>query len=174
MENRITNHKEYVITTEEGTEKGLFFRSPLQKVTFDGYYDNPKFSAWKYLKDIQNPIRRMYEILIGNGNIVKHIKEWSEDIDWCGFNGNILCLPIYFKRKYRKLRAISNGDNNIQEIISYGFESPFEICAGACAIENTTVLLKNGKRIKMRRKKYYHFTYSHIVKEVIDTDVIAK
>lgn len=29
MENRVVNYKGYVISTEEGTEKGLFFRNPL-------------------------------------------------------------------------------------------------------------------------------------------------
>lgn len=71
MENRVVNYKGYIISTEEGTEKGLFFRNPLQEVSFDAYYDKPKMSAWKYLHDIKNPFRRVFEILIGNGNIVK-------------------------------------------------------------------------------------------------------
>ncbi len=170
MENRTVNYKEYVINTEEGKEKGLFFRNPLQKVGFDGYYDDSMFSAWKYKKDIKNPIRRLYEILIGNGKIVKNIDEWAENSDFGGFTGNILCFPIYFKRKYRKLVAYSCGNGNIQKIVSYGFESEFNECGGDCDIEKTDILLKNGKHIRIKRKEQYHYTYEHIIKEIIDTE----
>lgn len=173
MKTRIENHKSYVIETEEGEEKGIFFRSPIQKVSFDAYHDTPMFSPWKYKVSIQNPIRRFYEILIGNGNIVKNINKWIEMCDFGGFDGNILTFPIYFKRKYRKLRAVSTcSDDNIYEIKSYGFESPYEICSGACDTEKTIVKLKNGKRIKIKRHQYYNYTYSHIIERVIDSGVI--
>lgn len=92
-------------------------------------------SAWEYLHDIKNPFRRLFEIIIGNENIVKNIKEWSKDADWGGFTGNILSCPIYFKREYRRLNAVSSEDDNIQEINSYGYESEFEICNGHCNME---------------------------------------
>lgn len=169
MENQVVNYKGYVISTENGMEKGLFFRNPLQKVYFDAYYNESVLSAWKYLNDIKNPIRRLYEILIGNGNIVKNIKKWSERCDWGGFNGNILCSPIYFHREYRKLVAHSCEDDNIQKIISYGYESEFNMCSGGCDVEKTIIHLKNRKNIRIKRKNQYHFTYAHIVKEIIDT-----
>lgn len=173
MKNQITNYKDYTIITEEGTQKGIFFRNPLQKVSFDAYYDEPKLSAWKYLHDIKNPIRRMYEILIGNRNIVKNIQKWSENYDWGGFTGNILCFPIYFHREYCKLTAVScSKDANIQEIHSYGYESEFESCAGGCDVEKTKVKLRNGKRIRIVRKGNYYFTYAHIAKKVIDSGSI--
>lgn len=172
MENRVVNYKGYVISTEEGKEKGLFFRNPLQKVSFDAYYDDPILSAWKYIKDIENPIRRLYEILIGNGNIVRNIKEWSENCDWGGFNANIICFPIYFKREYRKLVAHSCESDNIQKIVSYGYESEFNMCAGECDMEKTVIHLKNGKNIRIKRKEQYHFTYEHIIKKIIDTGII--
>ena len=174
MENRVVNYKGYVISTEEGTEKGLFFRNPLQKVSFDAYYGESKMSAWKYLHDINNPFRRVFEILIGNGNIVKNIKEWSNDVDWGGFTGNILCCPIYFKREYRRLNAVSSGSDDIQEINSYGYEGEFEICAGHCKTEKTVIRMKNGKKIRIKRGESYHFTYEHLVKEIIDMGVISE
>lgn len=174
MKNRVINYKGYVISTEEGTEKGLFFRSPLQKVSFDAYYDEPKMSAWKYLHDIKNPFRRFFEILIGNGNITKNIKEWSNDADWGGFTGNILCCPIYCKREYRRLNAVSSGSDDIQEINSYGYEGEFEICNGHCNIEKTVIKMKNGKKIRIKRGESYHFTYEHLVKEIIDTGVVGE
>lgn len=174
METRIVNYKGYVISTEEGKENGLFFRNPFQKVSFDAYYDESVLSAWKYLKDIKNPIRRLYEILIGNGNIVKNIEKWSKDCDWGGFNANILCFPIYFKREYRKLVAHSCEGGNIQKIASYGYESEFNMCSGECDMEKTVIHLKNGKTIRIKRKEQYHFTYEHIVKEIIDTGAIKK
>jgi len=174
MKNKVVNYKGYVISTEEGIEKGLFFRNPLQKVDFDAYYDDPKMSAWKYLDEIKNPIRKVLEFLIGNGNIVKNIEEWSNDADWGGFTGNILCCPIYFKRAYRKLNAVSSGSDNIQEINSYGYESEFEICSGHCYMEKTTIRMKNGKKINIRRSESYHFTYEHLVKEIIDTGIVGE
>lgn len=174
MENKVENYKGYVISTEEGTERGLFFRNPLQRVNFDAYYDEPKMSAWKYLSNIKNPIRRTFEILIGNGNIVKNISEWSNDANWGGFTGNILCFPIYFKRVYRRLKAVSSGNDDIQEINSYGYESEYEICNGHCDREKSVIELKNGKKIKIKRNGSYHFTYGHLVKEIIDTGVVGE
>lgn len=173
MKTTLSNHKSYVIETEEGIENGIFFRSPIQKVDFDAYYGNMRFSAYKYMKQIQNPIRKLYEILIGNGNIVRNINKWNESMDFGGFIGNILCIPIYFERKYRKLKAIStNNTDNIQEIRSYGFESEFNECGGACKIEKTVVTLNNGKKLKLTSKDYYHYTYAHIIEKVIDTGVL--
>lgn len=168
MKNRVVNYKNYVISTEEGTEKGIFFRCPLQNVSFDGYVEDPLFSMWKYLEAIKNPVRRFYEILIGNGEIVKNLAEWVEDYDFAGFSANIICFPIYFKRGYRKLHAISCDDDNIKEITSYGYESEFETCSGYCAMEKTIIRLKNGKKIKIKRGEQYHFTYEYIVKEILD------
>lgn len=173
MENRVVNYKGYVISIENGTKKGLLFRNPLQEVNFDAYYDEPKVSAWKYLYDIKNPFRRFFEILIGNKNIVKNIKKWSNDVNWGGFTGNILCCPIYFQRDYRRLNAVSNGSDNIQKINSYGYESEFETVAGHCDMEKTIITMKNGKRIKIKRRKSYHFTYEYLVKEIIDSGIIS-
>lgn len=131
-------------------------------------------SAWKYLHDIKNPFRRAFEILIGNGNIVKNIKEWSNDADWGGFTGNILCFPIYFQKEYRRLKAVSSGSDDIQEINSYGYEGEFEICAGHCDMEKTVITMKNGKKIKIKRGESYYFTYEHVVKEIIDTGVVSE
>ena len=175
MGNRVVNYKNYTISTEEGCKRGIFFRNPLQKVDFIVMYGNEandRVSAYKYSNDIKNPIRRLYEILIGNGNIVKNIYKWSESIDFAGFSANILCFPIYLKREYRKLTAHSCGDDNIKTIESYGYEKEFNICSGACHIEKTRIHLKNRKKIKIKRKKYYHFTYEHIIKEIINTGII--
>lgn len=172
METNVINHKDYVITTTEGLEHGLFFRSPIQNVFFDGYYDNTKFSAYKYMDKIQNPFRRFYEILIGNKSVVKNINDWSNEIGWGGVCANILCFPIYFKREYRSLTAIStNANDNIQFIKSYGYESEFNYCSGDCVREKTVMILKNKKCIKFNKKEQYHFTYSHIIKRVIDDGI---
>lgn len=172
MENLVANYKGYVIIIEKGVEKGIFFRSPLQKVFFDAYYGETKLSAWKYANSIGNPIRKFYEILIGNGRYVKNIKQWLDDIDFAGFHGNIMCFPIYFKREYRKLVAQSCGNDNIQKIESYGYESEFEYCGGCCDIEKTIFHLSNGKSIRIKRRKTFHFTYMHIIEQIINTGII--
>ena len=162
-------YKNYVIMTTEGIQHGIFFRSPIQKVDYDAYYDNPRFSAWKYLNQIKNPFRKLYEILIGNYRIVKNIQEWSNDINWGGFRANILCSPIHFRREYRQLSAIStNAHDNIQCVDSYGYESEFNSCVGDCVCEKTSIKLKTGKWLKFKKTEQYYFTYEHIIKRIID------
>jgi len=34
MKSAVRNYKDFVIKTEEGVEKGLFFRSPIQRIDF--------------------------------------------------------------------------------------------------------------------------------------------
>lgn len=179
MKTNVENYKNYVISTEEGTEKGIFFRSPIQKVFFDGYNFEAKMSAWDYLGAIENPFRRFFEILMGNREIIKHGNEWSDDISFGGFYVNILCFPVYFHREYRKLNAVlsqafsaSPVNENIVTIVSHGYESQYNECAGACAIEKTTIYLRNKKKIKKKKKEYYYYTYSHVVKKIIDTGEI--
>lgn len=173
MENRISNYKNYIIITEEGTERGIFFRSPIQKVDYDTYYEEG-FSAWSYKEEVKNPLRKIYEILIGNKNVIDNIEKWSKYGDWAGFSANILCFPIYFKREYRKLKAISNNDtDNITEINSYGYENEFNYCGGNCEIERTSVKLRSGKTIKIKRREQYNFTYTHIIKDIIDNGRIS-
>ena len=164
----------HVITTEEGIQFGIFFRNPIQKISFDAYYCNyDKISAWAYKNKIKNPIRRLYEIIIGNKDIVDHIEEWSQNIDWGGFKANVLMSPVYFSRVYRKLKSVSsNPDDVIQKVVSYGYEGPYNICSGACHIERTRITLKNGKRIRLKMKDYFHYTYSHIVEKMLSSGKI--
>lgn len=173
METDVINYKGYTIYTEEGTEKGIFFRWPIQKVDFDAYYGHAKFSVGKFARNIKNPIRRLYEIMIGNGNAVKNIDNWLCDLDFGGFLGNIMCSPIYFKREYRKLSATPNSENaNFKSIESYGYEGPFNECGGVCALEKTIFKIANGKTIKSKRKTSYYYTYAHVIKNVINNNQI--
>ena len=174
METRTTKYKNFVIDTETGIERGLFFRKPIQKVTFDAtfdvFYDEPSLNAWKYADDIKRPIRRLYEVILGNSSIINNIEKWKEDINWGGFSANILCCPIYFKREYRKLKALSVNEDNIQSIVSYGYEGEYNDCAGNCVVEKTIIILKNGKRIKKKIRGSYKYTYERMVKEIIDEE----
>lgn len=175
MEIRTTIHNNHVITAEEGTQFGIFFRSPIQKISFEAYYNDimEKISAWRYKEKIKNPIRRLYEILIGNKNIVDHIEEWAQSMDWGGFDANVIMSPIYFSREYRRLKAVSSSpDDVIQKVVSYGYEGPYNYCSGSCHIERTRIYLRNGQRIRLKMKDYYHYTYTHIVEKMISSGVI--
>ena len=170
-ETRLIDYKSFVITViEDDVQKGLFFRNPIQKIFFDacGYSDSQ--SAQRYAKKVKNPIRRIYEILIGNGKIIKNIDSYFDDIEFGGFDANIICPPIYFKRKYRKLHAI-NTDNtcNIKEIKAFGYENPFNFFHGKCEKEVTTIITSNNKKMKLKeRKGEYKFTYAYEIKNLID------
>ena len=171
FENVVKNYKNFVIKSEEGIEKGLFFRSPIQKVDF-GTWDEDKFNAYTYLSKIKNPLFKFMEILKGNRNIVDNIEGWAEEDngDWAGFKANVLCLPIYFSRVFRRLEAISQTlDTNIQIIKSYGYESQFNKCGGSCVIEKTVFKLKNGKKIKVSKPGNFKYTYEFKIEEVIDS-----
>lgn len=171
----VTEYKDYAIVTTEGAQRNIFFRSPMQKIELDAYYpERDDISAWVYLDEINSSkIRRIYEQIIGNKNVVNNINEWSERLSWGGCTINRLVPPIYFHRFFRKLTATClNKDKNIQAIESYGYESEWNICSGACAIEKTTITLKNGKKIHLINKDYYKFTYEHVVKEFIDKGTI--
>lgn len=174
-QNKITEYKGYVISTESGIEKGIFLRNPIQNIMFefDVFGDYAKFSAYKYIEKIKNPIRALYEILIGNGKIVKDVSKWSKENDIEGFHANILCCPIYFKRKYRKLDAkCTNQHSDIRRIVSFGYESEFENCAGGCELETTIIKIKTIDNQVIKRIGTYHFTYEHIVKQIIDSGMI--
>ena len=178
MKNDVINYKQFAIYTEEGTKKGIFFRRPIQKVEFDAYYGNSKFDAWEYYHKIKKPMRRFYEYLIGNRKTIRDITEIVETVRtdcWAGFTANILCSPIYFKRDYRKLIALSTDKNtNIQSIHSYGYESAFNTCAGYCECEKTSIKLKNGKTLKFKEYVQYHYTYWHTIKQIINGDKITQ
>lgn len=181
MEPDVCEYKGYIIATQEGVQKGIFFRSPLQRVSFDAYGENvpDKISAWKYLNAIKNPIRRFYEILIGNRKIVSTIDQMANRCDWGGFNANILCSPIYFKREFRRLSAYSCIDSNIKRIESYGYEGIYNICAGDCKVERTKIYIarrfatfSNTRIVRIKRFNTYYYTYKHIAKEIIDSGYI--
>lgn len=166
METKILNYKDYVISTKQGFKSGIFFRSPLQKI-------DREFMAWSeddisYFNSLDNKFIRIIETIIGNGKIIKNMKDMIDN-DYCGAVFNKLCSPIYFKRQCRELTAISqNDDNNIKEIVSCGYESEFETCSGGCVVEKTKFRLKNGKTITYKLKNAYNYTYEHIVKEILD------
>ena len=177
MEGTVYEYKNYTIDTEEGEQKGIFFRNPLQKIYYEAYCNvpDPKMSAWVYLEAIaKNPIRRFYERIIGNGQVIKNIREWAEHDNWAGFKAYRLFSPIYFTRQYRKLTAQSDVDNFILAVESYGYEPPFNITSGTCHIEKAVIRLRDGKRVKITRKGNYHFTYAHVVTEMIDTQIVTK
>lgn len=166
-------YKDYIITVIDGIEKGIFFRSPIQSVHFDAIgWGDELFNAQSYQRAIKNPLRRAYEFIIGNGKILENIEEWAKDDRWGGFYGNILCFPIYFKRKYCKLEAKALDGGDIKKVVSYGYESEFNVCAGNCHKETTTITLKNGEQVKIKRKGVYKFTYLHVIKDIIDTGKI--
>jgi len=170
----VENYKNFVIKAEEGIERGLFFRSPIQKVEF-GTWDEDELNAYTYLSKIKNPLFRLKEILIGNRNIISNIERWAEEDngDWAGFKANILCLPFYFNRVFRRLEAISQSlDTNIQVIKSYGYESQYNKCGGSCMVERTVFKLRNGK-IKVSKPESFNYTYRHKVEEIINSDNVV-
>lgn len=173
----IRRHKNFMVSTESYTQTGVFFRFPIQKVSFDGYYGGSKFDCYKYLESLKNPVRRVFEILIGNKRVVEHGNEWADEDGFAGFSANILCSPVYFKRECRKLEAVrvscdGSLSPSIESIKSWGYEGEFNGVSGRCELEKTVVTLNNGKKFKFKKTDQYHFTYYHIVQKVLNSDLI--
>jgi len=173
--NEVRNYKHFVINTEEGVERGVFFRNPIQKITFDIWAEKRLFNANYYLRKVKNPFFRFFEKMKGYSYIINNIEKWSENDDWAGFLANILCFPVYFERRYRKLTAESTSeDTNIQSIQSYGYESQYNTCNGNCILEKTIFKLKNNKKIKIKTYENYNFTYRFKIQRIIDSDNITE
>ena len=172
---RSITYNDYLITEEQGTQFGIFFRSPIKKIYFNAYYcNNPTISAYVYKDRLKKSIHRLYEIIIGNKDIVDNIEEWSQNNNWAGFYANTLISPIYFSRNYRRLKTVSSNPNNtIRKVVSYGYEGPYNYCFGACHIERTRIILKNGKRIRLKVKDRFRYTYTHIIEEMISSSNIG-
>lgn len=149
----------------KGKEKGIFFRSPIQEVLFD--MDDDKFSVGNYIKWLKNPVFKKFQYLIGNSSIVDNLESWTDDYDFAGFSGKILCSPIYFSRNFRSLKMKSRKNTEIKGIISKGYESPYETVSGGCDKEETSILFKNGKICKITEYEQYKYTYVHISEKLI-------
>lgn len=170
----------YTVISAKYTAHGIFFRNPIQKVCRDAYYvgfvkdDSRVMNAYRYMDAIKNPIRRFYEILLGNGDVVRNIEKWSQDIDFAAVTTKMLCSPIYFRREERSLIAIdTSGQQNISEIRSRGYESEFETCSGCCEKEWTTIKLKGLKGCKKIRRVcrgHYCYTYFTTIKDLVKED----
>jgi len=178
FENNDNKKNNIVIYTNEIKKRGIFFRSPIQKVSFhEDFDDTYPFEVYHYIDSYKKSVfRRFYERLIGNGKIIKNGEKWSKEENFYGFSANILVFPIYFWRKERILEAVSYDDTLIKKVKSHGYESRYNDCSGACTIEKTTVYLKDGlrkgKKIHICKKGEYHFTYSHITEKIFETNEI--
>lgn len=167
MENRITNYKSYTIHTQSRYKRGVFFRNPRQKIYYNAMCDGADISG--YLEKIKNPLRRLYEICLGNRDVMHNLGKWMNELDFAGCTIYAIRCPIYFKRKTRTLTAVDNSNKrNIAEIQSSGYESEFNYCDGDCEIERTKIKCKSGKTIRIVNKGQFHYTYAHIVEEIID------
>lgn len=51
----------------------------------------------------------------------------------------------------------------------YGLQgiTNFELCSGGCEKEKTLIKIKDKRKIRFVTKKYYHYTYGHICKELL-------
>lgn len=86
---------------------------------------------------------------------------------------NVLCSPIYFKRHFRKLSAVSTDkDSKIQYIWSYGYGNYNYHHFRECDKEITHIGLNGGTCIEMKRSEKYHYTHEDIIKKIIDTQEI--
>lgn len=164
---KIEKEEGFIITTNTGVARGLFFRLPVQTLDLE-YWIKGKRSLTRYTEVIKNPTRRIFEILIGNGSVIKNINKWEEEQDFGGVRIRTLCLPFYFKRNFRQLKAISTNKNSaIERIISYGYDDEFVYVSGECIKEKTKIIPRSGKIWNVVRKDTYQYTYRNMVKQIL-------
>ena len=166
----------YIIFTDEGIQTGIFFRSPIRKITYEVYpYSSEHFSLAIFAQDCKDSrLFRIFQYLIGNRKIIKTIMEEKDlflDQDLFGIEGNILISPIYFKRNYRALDIINmNDDIPIEYISSFGYDDKYNRVSGYCSKETTVIHHKYKKKeTRLRTGNKYLYTYLHIAKELIKT-----
>lgn len=165
----------YIIFTDEGMETGIFFRSPIRKITYEVYpYSSEHFSLAIFAQDCKDSILfRIYQYILGNKELVKSVmkEDLFKDPYLFGMEGNIVISPIYFKRKYRALDIINmNDDIPINYISSFGYEDEYNMIAGYCTKETTVIHHKYKKKeTRLRTGNKYLYTYLHIAKELIKT-----
>lgn len=158
----------YIVYTSEGTEYGVFFRSPIQKVMFSDMCNEDKFNCWTYINKLKSRWFRLRQKLLGNGDIVNSVKDHANSYDFAGFNANILTSIVYFKRDFREASVESFGSNTpILKIKSEGFENPYNAVSGHCEKETTIFTFWNDKKQKETRKGQYYNTYFHIVRDLL-------
>lgn len=158
----------YIVYTSEGTEYGVFFRSPIQKVMFSDMCNEDKFNCWTYINKLESRWFRLRQKLLGNGDIVNSVKDHANSYDFAGFNANILTSPVYFKRNFRKASVESSDSNTpILKIKSEGFETPYNVVSGRCEKETTIFTFWSGKKQKETRRGQYYNTYFHILRDLL-------
>ena len=169
----ILKNENVTIEHAEGIETGLFFRKPIQRVqiTTDSYGNESRsgyhHSVYIYMKRCKNPIRKLYEYILGNKESIRQIILNQDDISFYGVKVNVLCSPIYFSRRFRSLKAISENPRSLVfGVESKGYESNFNLVSGACVVEKSTIDYADGHAEKQVSKGKYDLTYPYSVKEM--------
>lgn len=149
---------------EEKTEKGIFFRSPIQRVEKETYsFGDGKDYAYYWL----NTAKKYVIPYLLNCITYNSKKKFVEENDAAGIVVNELCWPIYFYRNVRRSYfRLENHPDGIKEIFSWGEEPYKNNCSGACMFEKTKIVFGNGDVKKIYRGSgSFHYTYAHVIEE---------
>lgn len=167
----MTNCKDSISITSilpEGTEYGIFFRNPIQKVYKDNFlgecYNWKKTAIFKLIPFLLN-VKLWFKC-------TKWFKIDSLD-DLAGFNVKELCFPIYFKREVRRAFHKLTNHPTIKEIKVYGWEPYKNHCGGAAEKEIATFFFHDGsKQTFVSTEGSFHYAYKHIIEDMIKKDLV--
>jgi hypothetical protein len=151
--------KDFVIITIEKIKYGIFFRLPIQQVTYN--WDT-------YGEEGGDPIIPRFPHILLNLFSIKRARKHSLNMDACGFRFFEFASPIYFTRKYKSLICLST--NSILSIFSSGYEGYKNTVGGSCESEKTVIKYLENKKvrtIKLRNTKSYNYTYEQVIKELL-------
>lgn len=146
----------------EGIEKGVYFRFPLQKVykeSFSFNDENECVSGWR-----NRAIKQVIPFLL-NIRMWFKCKEWLEEDDFAGIRVKELCSPIYFIRKVRTATHKILNHPFITEINVYGYEPYKNYCAGAAEREVTIIKFKDNSKNRVVKYEKFHYVYAHVVEQ---------
>lgn len=146
----------FSIISETKIEKGIFFRSPIQKVQVETYLGEAY--SW-----VDNAKRLVIPYLL-NMDKYSHFKEIIEDDDLAGLVVRVFASPIYFKRYVRTaIHKFKNHPDGLLEIRVFG-EEPFKNnCSGACICEKAIFVFDNEKKETVKTYGSFHYYYKHVV-----------
>lgn len=153
----------YCIIVNSGIETGIFFRPMVRKMM---YTTSPEINTLKckerdndlvryILRSKRSILFRLYNRLIGNGwyiskimkkdnyeriNQNEYVEDYQHEDQWL----NVLCLPVYFRRRYKRLMCTSlSKDDNVQYIFATSYSDEY-MAENTVVKEVTSIKFANG------------------------------
>lgn len=141
---------------KEGTEFGIFLRSPIQTRETSTWDDDDSSAYFQTQRILKSKILSAL-----NKHVVSNHEKWFKEDNFAGFNMRYLCSPVYFRREVRWFSLVIANPLLVKEVVTFGEIPLNNICSGKCYKEYAIILLGNGKVEKVSSKGSFRRGYVH-------------